>query len=123
MVSIVSKVSLGGGIKTLGDGVKTGAGSKGNMSGIDSMVSVSGVSKTMETISVSKMSIVSVSISLTLADIVSVMVSVSEMSLGGGIKSLGDGVKTGAGSERNSGIYKTMSISSIAKTMKTISVS
>merc|ERR1711974_348369 len=104
MVSVVVSISyksLGGGIKSLGDGVKTGAGSEGNMSGINSMVSISGISKTMKTISVSKMTIVGVGISLTLAEMVSVVVSVSNKTLGGGIKTLGDGVKTGAGSARN----------------------
>merc|ERR1719186_2327470 len=74
------------------------------------------------------MSIVGISISLTLTDIVSIM---SNNSLCGGIKSLGDGVKTGAGSEGNSVVsipgvsktVKTISVSGVAKTVETISVS
>merc|ERR1711974_594199 len=123
MVSVVVSISyksLGGGIKSLGDGVKTSAGSERNMSSINSMVSISGISKTMKTISVSKMTIVGIGISLTFAKMVSVVVSVSYKSLGGGIKSLGDGVKTGAGSEGDSVI--SISISGISKT-KTISIS
>merc|ERR1712105_18867 len=85
MVSVVVTVSyksLGGGIKSLGDGVKTGAGTEGNMSSIYSMVSISGISKTTKTISVSKMTIVGISISLTFAKMVSVVVSISYKSLG-----------------------------------------
>merc|ERR1712080_139250 len=92
MMSVVVSVSyksLGGGIKSLGDGVKTGARSKGNISGINSMVSISGISKTMESISVSQMTIVSIGISLTLAEMMSVVVTISYKSLGRGIKSLG----------------------------------
>jgi len=125
MVTVVSVTysSLGGGIKSLGEGVKTGAGSEGNM-GISSMVSgKSGISKmTISSISgitkmtvsgitmmtISSISVESIGISFTLSKMVTV-VSVSDMSLGGGIKSLGERVKTGAGSERNMSISSMVS--------------
>jgi hypothetical protein len=125
-ISVVTYSSLGGGIKSLGKGVKTGAGSKGNMS-ISSMVSgKSGISKmtisgistisgiTEMTISgitmmaISSISVESIGISFTLAKMVAV-VSISDMSLGGGIKSLGERVKTSAGSERNMSISSMVS--------------
>merc|ERR1719500_2429116 len=70
-ISVMTYSSLGGSIKSLGEGVKTGAGSKGNMS-ISSMVSgKSGISKmTISSISgITKMtiSIQSIGISFTLA--------------------------------------------------------
>merc|ERR1712244_210142 len=98
-ISIRQK-SLGRGIKSLGDGVKTSAGSEGN-SGIG------GVRVTVGTIvSIS----LRLSISRSLAQVVTIVsmgisaISIGQKSLGGGIKSLGDGVKTSAGSEGNSGI-------------------
>merc|ERR1712121_316021 len=105
-VSKVGGISLGGGIKTLGDGVKTSAGSKGN-SGI-SIGDWGGIRVgSIESISIS------FSISRPLAKVVSIESRVSiegGISLGGSIKSLGDGVKTSAGAKGNSGISNRGSV-------------
>merc|ERR1712106_867446 len=90
MVSSVRKSnSLGDSIKTLGEGVKTRAGSKGNSS-----------------ISIRIGSIVGISISRPLANVVTSISMISSVwksnSLGDSIKTLGDGVKTRAGAERDS---------------------
>jgi len=97
-VSIEGGISLGGSIKTLGDGVETSAGSKRN-----SCISNRGGVwvGSIESISIS------FSISRPLAKVVSVVSRVSiegGISLGGSIKSLGDGVETSAGAKGNSGI-------------------
>merc|ERR1712242_360052 len=83
--------SLGHGVKSLGDGVKTSGRSEGNCAGNDNS---------------------RVSISRSLAKIVSVVrIAVSSIavvgqgnSLGHGVKSLGDGVQAGGRSEGNSSI-------------------
>jgi len=97
-VSIEGGISLGGSIKTLGDGVETSAGSKRN-----SCISNRGGVwvGSIESISIS------FSISRPLAKVVSIVSRVSKVggiSLGGSIKSLGDGVETSAGAKGNSGI-------------------
>merc|ERR1719431_2145927 len=79
---------------TLGDGIKTSAGSEGNSV-------IGSIRVAVDTID---------SISRSLAQVVTIVavaissISIGQKSLGGGIKSLGDGVKTSAGSEGNSGI-------------------
>jgi len=103
-VSIEGGISLGGSIKTLGDGVETSAGSKRN-----SCISNRGGVwvGSIESISIS------FSISRPLAKVVSVVSRVSiegGISLGGSIKSLGDGVETSAGAKGNSGISNRGSV-------------
>merc|ERR1712121_480326 len=103
-VSKVGGISLGGGIKTLCDGVKTSAGSKGN-SGI-SIGDRGGIR-------VGSIESISISISRPLAKVVSIVARVSiegGISLGGSIKTLGDWVETSAGSKRNSGISNRGSV-------------
>merc|ERR1712134_211160 len=97
-VSEVGGISLGGGIKTLGDGVKTSAGSEGN-SGI-SIGDWGGIR-------VGSIESISISISRPLAKVVSVVSRVSiegGISLGGSIKSLSDWVKTTAGAKGDTSI-------------------
>jgi len=100
----VGKVSLGGCIKALGDGVQTGGRSEGDSSGNDT---VGSVGKGIAT----KVVGVGLGISGPLAVVTEVAVGVSEMavgvrsvSLGGGIKALGDGVQTGGRSEGNTSV-------------------
>merc|ERR1712149_82258 len=96
-VSQVGGISLGGGIKTLGDGIKTSAGAKGN-SGISDRGSVR----------VSSIESISIGISRPLAKVVSIVSSMPKIgrksSLGHWVKSLSDGVKTSAGSKGNTSI-------------------
>jgi len=76
--------SLGHGVKSLGDGVKTSGRSEGNCAGNDNS---------------------RVSISRSLAKIVSVVrIAVSSIALGHRVKSLGDGVQAGGRSKGNSSI-------------------
>merc|ERR1719348_2008294 len=81
--------SLGHSIKSLGDGVKTSAGAKGDSSCISIGIGVS--------------SIVGISISRPLANVVTIVSSISSIwknsSLGHSIKSLGDWVQTSAGAK------------------------
>merc|ERR1711937_234160 len=103
-VSEVGGISLGGSIKTLGDGVETSAGSKRN-----SCISNRGSVRVSSIESIS----ISFSISRPLAKVVSIVSRVSKVggiSLGGSIKSLGDGVETSAGAKGNSGISNRGSI-------------
>merc|ERR1719348_2265317 len=88
-ISIVGDISLGSGIKSLGDWVKSSAGAKGDSSGISIGIGVS--------------SVVSISISRPLANVVTIVSSIGKGDpLGHSIKSLGDWVKTSAGAKRNS---------------------
>merc|ERR1719468_841006 len=88
--------ALGHGVKSLGDGVKTGAGAEGNSGGV--AVGVAVVS-------------ISISVSRSLADIVTIVAGIAEVagvgegnSLGHGVKSLGDGVQASAGAEGHTSI-------------------
>merc|ERR1712044_19361 len=110
-VSVVGDIALGHGVKSLGDGVKASAGSKGDtihigMSSISvgesSIGSKSGIGKTSIAISSIEDSGVSLGISRPLAIVSVVSISiVGDISLGGGVKTLGDGVKSRAGAEGN----------------------
>merc|ERR1711892_823687 len=106
--SVVRNSSLGYWVKSLGDWVKTSAGSKWNMGSIS--VSSEGIR-----ISITKIS--SVSLGLGISRPLFVMVTsiaktiIRNSSLGHGVKTLGDWVKTGAGSKRNVG---SISINSMA---------
>ena len=99
----VGKVSLGGCIKALGDGVQTGGRSEGDSGGNDTVGSVGeGIA--------TKVVGVGLGISGPLAVVAEVSVSVSEVavgvrsvSLGGGIKALGDGVLARWVSNRETG--------------------
>ena len=92
----VRSVSLGGGVKALGDGVQTGGGSGGNCSNKRTVGSVG------EGVASVATKVVGVSGPLTVVVSEVVVRSVRSVFLGGGIKSLGDGVQTGGGSEGNS---------------------
>merc|ERR1719348_758653 len=87
-ISIVGDISLGSGIKSLGDWVKSSAGAKGDSSSISVSIGVS--------------SIVGISISRPLANIVTSISVVRDISLGSGIESLGDWVKSSAGAKGDS---------------------
>ena len=103
--------SLGHRVKSLGDGVKASAGSKGDTVhigvssisiGVSSVGSISGIGKTSIAVSSIEDSSVSLGISRPLAVVSVVSISVvGDISLGGGVKTLGDGVKSGAGAEGN----------------------
>ena len=105
---IVWDGSLGHRVKTLGDWVKTSAGSKWNMGSV--CVSSIGIR-----ISVTKISSISLrfGISRSLAIVVTNMAKtiVRDDSLGHWVKTLGDWVKTGAGSKWNMGSVCVSSIS------------
>merc|ERR1719206_1017919 len=91
--SIVRDSSLGHRVKTLGDWVKSSAGSKRNMSGI----TIGSIS-----IRISITQIGSISLGLSISRSFSIMISktiVGDSSLGHRVKSLGDWVKTSAGSK------------------------
>merc|ERR1712105_132393 len=100
----VGKVSLGGCIKALGDGVQTGGRSEGDSGGNDTVGSVGeGIA--------TKVVGVGLGISGPLAVVAEVSVSVSKVavgvrsvSLGGGIKALGDGVQTSGRTEGNASV-------------------
>ena len=110
--------SLGDGVKALGDGVKTSAGCKGDTIhvgvgsigvGVSSIGSMSSIGQTSIAISSIEDTSVSLGISRPLAvvsvdSVVSISVGVGGISLGGSIKALSDGVKSGAGSKRNIGV-------------------
>ena len=110
-VSVVGDIALGHGVKSLGDGVKASAGSKGDTVhigvssisiGVSSVGSISGIGKTSIAVSSIEDSSVSLGISRPLAVVSVVSISVvGDISLGGGVKTLGDGVKSGAGAEGN----------------------
>merc|ERR1719348_2023871 len=87
-ISIVGDISLGSGIKSLGDWVKSSAGAKGDSSSISVSIGVS--------------SVVGISISRPLANIVTSISVVRDISLGSGIESLGDWVKSSAGAKGDS---------------------
>jgi len=99
--SIVRNDSLGHRVKSLGDWVKTGAGSKWNMGSV--CVSSIGIR-----ISITKISSISLrfGISRSLAIVVTNMTKtiIRNSSLGHRVKTLGDWVKTGAGSKRHMSI-------------------
>merc|ERR1719348_1445826 len=95
VVTIVSSISsirkgnsLGHSVKSLSDWVKTSAGAKGDSSSISIGIGVSGI--------------VSISISRPLANVVTSISIARDISLGSGIKFLGDGVKTSAGAKGDS---------------------
>merc|ERR1719348_2365550 len=100
-ISIVGDISLGSGIKSLGDWVKTSAGAKRDSSGISIGIGVKGI--------------VGISISRPLANVMTIVSSIGKgNSLGHGIKSLGYWVKTSAGAKGDSGsISVGIGISSI----------
>merc|ERR1719348_1568791 len=91
-ISIVGNISLGSGIKSLGDWVKSSAGAERDSSGISIGIGISGI--------------VGISISRPLANVVTRVSSISSIgnnsSLGHRVKSLGDWVKTSAGAKGNS---------------------
>merc|ERR1711937_1084664 len=107
----IGGISLGGSIKTLSDGVKTSAGSKGDTIhigvgsigvGVGSIGSISSIGQTSIAISSIEESRVSLGLSRPLAVISMVSISVvGDISLGHWVKTLGDGVKSGAGSKWN----------------------
>merc|ERR1719500_1034809 len=80
------------------------------ITGISKVSTISGVSEvtTITEMTISSISVESIGISFTLAKMVTISV-VTYSSLGGGIKSLGEGVKTGAGSEGNMSISSMVS--------------
>ena len=90
-ISVVGDISLGGSIKSLGDGVKAGAGAEGNI-GMGVGVSVSSIKDS------------SVSVSRPLGD----------HSLGHGVQALGDRVLTGAGAEGDTVHIRVSSIGGIS---------
>merc|ERR1712179_31470 len=100
--TVVRKSSLGHRVKSLGDWVKTSAGSKWNMGSI--AVSSEGIR-----ISITKIGSISISLRLGISRSLAIVVSmiaqtiVRNSSLGHRVKTLGDWVKTSAGSERNMG--------------------
>merc|ERR1719341_1485881 len=94
------------GVKSLGDGVKTSAGSKGDTIhvgvgsigvGVSSIGGMSSIGQTSIAIS----SIEDTGVSLGISRPLAVVSVVGGISLGGSIKTLGDGVKSRAGSEWN----------------------
>merc|ERR1711872_1212322 len=105
-IGSIRSIALGGGIKTLGDGVKTGGGSEGNSSSISKSNTIS--------------SIVGVSRPLAIVTIGSIG-SIGGIALGRGIKALGDGVKTGRRSEGNSGSI-SKAISSIVRVSRPLGI-
>merc|ERR1712079_781195 len=109
-VSIVGGISLGGSVKplgdeSLGDGVLTRGVSEGDTVGSISIgVSSIGISSIGQTIAVSSVEKGGVSLSISRPLAVVTMVSVSvvgDISLGHGVKALGDGVKSRAGTKWN----------------------
>ena len=97
----IGGISLGGGIKSLGDGVQTGAGAEGNsvavgQVGFSFSLSLCGPLAIMVGIGIGSISIG------TMGSIGVATVGIGGISLGRGIKTLGDGVQTGAGAEGNS---------------------
>merc|ERR1711872_592459 len=105
-IGSIRSIALGGGIKTLGDGVKTGGGSEGNGSSISKSNTIS--------------SIVGVSRPLAIVTIGSIG-SIGGIALGRVIKALGDGVKTGRRSEGNSGSI-SKAISSIVRVSRPLGI-
>merc|ERR1712106_389488 len=103
MISSVRKSnSLGDSIKTLGDGVKTRAGAKGDTGSIGNWGSIR------------IGSIVGIGISRPLANVVTIVSSITSIgksTLGHRVKSLGDWVKTRAGSKGDTSIGIGVSIS------------
>merc|ERR1711937_945822 len=107
----IGGISLGGSIKTLGDGVKTSAGSKGDTIhvgvgsigvGVSTIGSISSIGQTSIAISSIEESRVSLGLSRPLAIVSMVSISVvGDISLGHWIKALGDRVKSRAGSKWN----------------------
>merc|ERR1719331_2673027 len=100
--TVVRNNSLGDGVKTLGDWVKTSAGAEGNMGSI--AISSEGIR-----ISITKIGSISISLRLGISRSFAIVVSmiaqtvVRNNSLGDGVKTLGDWVKTSAGAEGNMG--------------------
>merc|ERR1711892_1604236 len=106
-IGSIGSNSLGGGIKSLGKGIKTGAGGKRNPG-----ISVSSMSIRVASMSSVQKSWVSFSIVLTIVSKTMASIgSIGSNSLGGGIKSLSEGVKTGAGGEWNPGSISVSSMS------------
>merc|ERR1712106_916369 len=103
MVTKMGNNSLGGIIKTLGDWVQTSAGSKWNTS-----IAISGV----DSISIGFTLAASINTTSTISW-VSITIVCRQSSLGHRVKTLGDKVKTSAGSKGNStiAIYSIQSIS------------
>merc|ERR1711937_323720 len=107
----IGGISLGGSIKTLSDGVKTSAGSKGDTIhigvgsigvGVGSIGSISSIGQTSIAISSVEESRVSLGLSRPLAVVSMVSIAVvGDISLGDWVKALSDGVKSGAGSKWN----------------------
>merc|ERR1712106_71353 len=112
MISSVRKSnSLGDSIKTLGDGVKTRAGAKRDTGSIGHRGSIR------------IGTIVGIGISRPLANVVSIVSSIGKSSLGHRVKSLGDWVKTRAGTKGDTsiGIGVTIAIGKIGSISISIS--
>merc|ERR1712198_571533 len=99
VVSSGDDSALGHGVKSLGDGVLTGAGAEGDTVAVGSI----GVGS----ISIGGIVGLGISISRPLANVVS---SGDDSALGHGVKSLGDGVQTGAGAEGDTVVVGSVGI-------------
>merc|ERR1712128_405662 len=100
--------ALGGSIKSLGEGIKTSAGGKWDTGSI----SVGSVSIRVASISSVQKSWVSISITLTIVTKTMASIgSIGSNSLGGSIKSLGEGIKTSARGEWDTGRISVGSVS------------
>merc|ERR1712241_121609 len=107
----IGGISLGGSIKTLGDGVQSRAGSEGDTIhvgvgsigvGVSTIGSISSIGQTSIAISSIEDSRVSLGLSRPLAVVSMVSISiVGDISLGDRIKTLSDGIQSGAGSKWN----------------------
>merc|ERR1719385_715727 len=94
VVSSGDDSALGHGVKSLGDGVQTGAGAEGDTIVVSSIgVGVSSVG--VSSISIGSIVSLGISVSRPLANVV----AGDDSALGHGVKALGDGVQTGAGAE------------------------
>merc|ERR1719336_2822726 len=106
VVSSGDDSALGHGVKSLGDRVLTGAGAKGDTIVVGS-VGIGVGSVGVGSISIGGIVSLGISISRPLANVVS---SGDDSALGHGVKSLGDGVQTGAGTEGDTVVVGSVGI-------------